>query len=497
MALDIKRSNYRTYYAIILAVGMFFFSTAHIHAATLQVSPSATTVSPGGILTLSVSLNSEGVAINNAEAKIIFPADMLEVVSINKSSSLFTLWVEEPSYSNSTGIITFNGGIPTPGFNGPYGTALSIVVKAKKAGQADILISDAAVRANDGLGTNVLTGIKGATLRVVAKAEQPADEIQTPAPSSSVASLVIASPTHPSQESWYKDASPLFRWKIPAGVDAVQTSIDATTSGLPRVTYSPAISEKSVTDLKDGIWYFKVRARKDGQWSPVSTYIARIDSVAPKNNSVAFNYDDRAKVLHINADIIDETSGVDYYELYLNDTLAKKVPAAEFVKGSYDLPISTSGDVAVKLVAVDRAGNNVDALGTFHATPIINDSPQSVQPVASTDKQMLVTIGSFAMPVLYFVVLLISIVLLLVLGAFKLGNHYSSFYHKVRTRAALGKADNIKVLISLKKRLERHLELLQRTRHERVLSKEEKDIKQAIEGDLDEVDQAIEDQKGE
>ena len=67
----------------------------------------------------------------------------------------------------------------------------------------------------------------------------------------------------------------------------------------------------------------------------------------------------------------------------------------------------------------------------------------------------------------------------------------------MRTRAALGKADNIKVLISLKKRLERHLELLQRTRHERVLSKEEKDIKQAIEGDLDEVDQAIEDQKEE
>jgi hypothetical protein len=50
------------------------------------------------------------------------------------------------------------------------------------------------------------------------------------------------------------------------------------------------------------------------------------------------------------------------------------------------------------------------------------------------------------------------------------------------------------VLVSLKKRLEKHLEILQRTRHERVLSKEEKEIKEAIEADLDEVDRAIEKQ---
>ena len=98
---------------------------------------------------------------------------------------------------------------------------------------------------------------------------------------------------------------------------------------------------------------------------------------------------------------------------------------------------------------------------------------------------------------LYFAILTLSGVIILVIGAYKLGRHYSKFRNKFKTRTALGKGDTTKVLLSLKKRLEKHLEVLQRTRHSRTLSKEEKDIKEAIEIDLDEVDKAIEDQKAE
>ena len=84
---------------------------------------------------------------------------------------------------------------------------------------------------------------------------------------------------------------------------------------------------------------------------------------------------------------------------------------------------------------------------------------------------------------------------MLVLGAFGLGRHSSKFRGKHKTRTALSKGDSTKVLLAFKKRLEKHLELLQRTRRNRTLSKEEKDIKEAIEIDLDEVDKAIEDLK--
>ena len=365
--------NKRTYFLTIVVVFIFFFGYNNADAATLHINSNSATLSPGSITTLSVILNSQGVAINNAEAKIIFPKDLLEVVSISKSSSVFSLWVEEPTYSNLTGIITFDGGIPTPGFSGSNGTVVSIVVKAKTVGQADFIFSDAAVRANDGLGTDVLTSKNGAAITIVKNDEPVVETI--PAPSPAVISLQITSPTHPSQEAWYKDPNPLFRWKVSTGADAVQTGIDNTTSGLPRVTYSPAINQKSVQDLKDGIWYFKIRARTDDVWGPTSTYIARIDSTIPQKNDVTFFYDDQKKVLSIDSDIVDETSGLDHYEIYVNDILIQQVPSVEFVNGKYSIEVNTPGDNIVKLVAVDRAGNSVESLGTFNVIP--TESPVS------------------------------------------------------------------------------------------------------------------------
>lgn len=483
MVFKKSTNNKIAHYFTILVFGIFLFGYNIANAATLKIDSSPATLSPGSIATLSVVLNSEGIAINNAEAKIIFPADLLEVVSINKRGSIFSLWVEEPAYSNVTGILTFNGGIPTPGFTGSYGTAISVVVKAKKTGRADLIFSDAAVRANDGLGTNVLNTKTGKTISIIEKAGPTIKEIPTPESAPSITALQITSPTHPSQELWYRDNSPIYRWKVPTGVNAIQTGIDNNTLGSPRVTYSPAINEKTVKDLKDGIWYFKVRAHKDGEWGPTSTYIVRVDNTIPKKNVVTFSYDDAKKVLDINADIIDETSGLDYYEIYLNGSLLQKVPSGEFVGGNYRLTVNTPGDNTVKLVAVDRAGNSVESSGTFKTTAV--------------SRQLLITMGSFTIPAVYFIVISLLIVIILVLIAFKLGRHYNKLRNKLRVRTALVKGDNTKVLLLLKKRLEKHLEILQHTRHNRVLSKEEKDIKDAIEGDLDEVDRAIAEQRTE
>ncbi|GAI35186.1 unnamed protein product, partial [marine sediment metagenome] len=43
--------------------------------------------------------------------------DKLEVLNISKENSIFTLWPEEPIFSNSAGEISFSGGTPHPGFN--------------------------------------------------------------------------------------------------------------------------------------------------------------------------------------------------------------------------------------------------------------------------------------------------------------------------------------------------------------------------------------------
>ncbi len=118
---------------------MCFVFPQKSNAATLSLAPSTSTVTVGNIVSIGVKVNTQGKYINNGEVVIQFPTDLLEVISISKSSSIFSLWVEEPSFSNATGRISFNGGVANPGFNGSSGTIASITFKAKKAGSASLI----------------------------------------------------------------------------------------------------------------------------------------------------------------------------------------------------------------------------------------------------------------------------------------------------------------------------------------------------------------------
>ena len=64
--------------------------------------------------------------MNAASGVISFPADKLEVVSLSKTGSVFTLWVQEPSFSNSAGTINFEGIVLNPGFIGAAGKTPTI-----------------------------------------------------------------------------------------------------------------------------------------------------------------------------------------------------------------------------------------------------------------------------------------------------------------------------------------------------------------------------------
>ena len=476
----------------IFVFSFLFFGVNNIYAASLKINSSATTLAPGQSTTLYVVVNSEGVSINNAEATITFDPSIMDVLSVSKGGSVFSLWVEEPYFSNSSGVITFNGGVPTPGYNGSSGPVISIVVRAKKAGQAEFNFSSSAVRANDGLGTDVLVNKQGKIISITAKEETIVEEIVQTAPILSTnTSLQISSPTHAVQDKWYKDKDPIYRWLLPKGVEAIQTAIDNNRSGSPRVVYTPPIKEKSIRDLTDGIWYFKARARSGGIWGPTSTYIVRIDSTPPINNNVEFIYDDQTKILTINSSIVDETSGVDYYEVYINNVFFKKVSADEFLKNN-NFEINNSGENTVKFIAFDHAGNTVESVGNFTASGFIKKEEVKLeQEEINKKEELFVTIGKMSMPISYAITIFSLFSFLLLICGYYFGKNHNAIRRKLNAKSSVLKGDHKKVLLSLKKRLERHLEIMQDTRHSRILSKEEKAIKEAIEMDLDEVDKAL------
>jgi len=531
-------------------------------------------------MTLYVILNSQGVAVNNAEVTLKFPTDLVDVVSVSKGGSIFSLWVEDPSFSNSSGVISFNGGIPTPGFVGTQGSLVSILIRAKKAGRAEFVFSGAAVRANDGLGTNVLEGQSGKVITIVGKEEPteptPTEPTPTTEPTKAVpavpGALMIYSLTHPDQEKWYQESNPVFQWKVPKGADAVQADIASSVAGAPKALYKPAISDKSVKITEDGTWYFKVRAHVDGEWGPTAVYAVSIDTTAPEKNKVEFNYDNVKQVLNITSLIQDLTSGLDHYELSVNNNLVKSIPAQEFIDGRYSLDLKAAGDNSAKLVAFDKAGNSTEVLGTFHSVAIPVPELNAIPSLVAVDSQLIIngrtqnpdtevvinikhgadkiitintksnadllfsvitpklksgnyeiwaeiitdgqtassahlhtkasshlllTIGALTVTAWPVISLIIIIVLSLVAGAYYLGRRLAKPVYGTRTRATatVAKRDNVKILLLSKKHMERHLNLLQNTRRGRILTREEKEIKKAIESDLDDIDRTIDKQR--
>ncbi len=168
------------------------------HAATMEISPEYTLLQVGQSITLTIVTQSSE-PVNAVTATLSFPADILSVISISKNDSAFTLWVQEPKFSNTSGTISFSGIVPDPGVK-DRALVLVVRMRANRAGTAVLRFNSAAVLANDGQGTNVLTGTVPASITVTpgspAKTTPttPAEKQETPSvPEAQQAPVAITS----------------------------------------------------------------------------------------------------------------------------------------------------------------------------------------------------------------------------------------------------------------------------------------------------------------
>ncbi|MDO8593657.1 MAG: cohesin domain-containing protein [bacterium] len=356
------------YSALLLGAGLFFLVPASAGAATISLVPSSASVSVGSTVTVSVFVDSEGTAINNAEGNLSFLRNLFDVVSINKDASLFTLWIAAPAYDgNST--ISFNGGLPSPGYQGSNGKLFSVILRAKAAGSAALTLVNGAVRANDGLGTDVLSGVRGTTMTITQPAVPSSTSSPAPAtsaPDSSSTDLLarITSSTHPDQTKWYNLTHVVFDWTNAQGVTAVRLGYDQDAGGSPHVLYADPISHKEI-DIGDGIWYFHVQERGPSGWGSVSTFRIQIDTVPPLPMTIKFpnGVTTMADTIAVSFGTSDALSGIDHYDL--SGDGVHSVASAEEGAGVYAFPSEDAGDHTLIATAYDKAGNTARAEGRF------------------------------------------------------------------------------------------------------------------------------------
>ncbi len=350
------------------------FSWQHLFAAEIFLGADKTQVNVNDTVSVTTYINTAGAPVNSAEGTIAFPNDMLSVESVSMSGSVFSIWVEQPSFSNNAGVISFNGGAPNPGFNGSRGAVVRVTFRAKQKGTASVTFNTANVYANDGLGTDVTTARKGISVSI---GEQVTPVQTTPTPSSTPTNVPsapsITSVDMPDPEKWYAKNQAVFSWNVGSSITSTQLLLGIFPSSVPTVIYTPPIGNKEITGLSDGVSYLHVRFANANGWGETAHRKIKVDTVPPTELSVASRITDDDYV-ELSLQAKDKTSGVYSYNVSFAGNLVGETNA---VSGSSDtvtrlvIPALPPGQRELLVRAYDRAGNFTDKTITVEA-PSLN-----------------------------------------------------------------------------------------------------------------------------
>jgi hypothetical protein len=392
-------------YSCLLIFIFVFFSVKAASAASLYLSPSSGSYQVDKTFSVSVFVSSSDQAMNAAGGAISFSADKLEIISLSKSGSIFSLWVQEPSFSNSVGTINFEGIVMNPGFTGAGGKIITINFKAKAEGQATLTFSSGSVLANDGQGTNILSSLGSAKFDIISPVsaeptpatKEPVSALATPAlaaspeetappkESNTPAAPKVSSPTHPDQEKWYPNNNPEFDWKLSAGVNGMSIYLSQSPTSNPGPVSDGFFSSKSYKNIEDGIWYFHIRLRNGYGWGGISHYRFQVDIQPPAPFAIQFidgRITDKSQI-RIAFNTTDVLSGIDYYLIEYGGKDSPKVTPAEMTAdNSYTLSSLPLGRQSIKITAFDKAGNSTAATDEFTVkpaeAPVITDYPRKL-----------------------------------------------------------------------------------------------------------------------
>jgi len=286
-----------------------------------------------------------------------FPADKLKVVRVSKAGSIFTLWVEEPVFSNARGKVSFLGGLPSPGYLGSVGQIISIQFQAIGEGTARVTFSGEKILANDPWGTNIFSSSTGGEYTIT-EGEVP---VKPKPPVKTPAAPEIISPTHPDEEKWYDNNNPEFRWTLSDDITGASFIFNQKKSSIPGTTSDGLFDSKVFEQIEDGIWYFHLRLQNEHGWGSTAHYKVQIDTQPPHPFEVTVDNEgdptNPNPLLYFETE--DDTSGVKHYEIQIGD--GDICPFFEGKADPFRLPHQDPGIRKIRVIALDYAQNRTEA----------------------------------------------------------------------------------------------------------------------------------------
>lgn len=149
---------------------------------------------PGQEFEIKLYVRSDIDEANLFQARMKFPKDLVEAISVKTDGSFVKNWVENfYDNDNNVGSISLVGGVPAPGYKTQLGKESSlmatIVFKAKVAGEGTVSFSDDSAIYRNGDNANILNTKRSLTLKIKGT--------QSPIPSPSPSPTPSPSPSPP------------------------------------------------------------------------------------------------------------------------------------------------------------------------------------------------------------------------------------------------------------------------------------------------------------
>lgn len=334
----------------IIASAILPLTVRAAEGASLRLSPQSGTFFVGNTFDVSVIVNTNDSRINAVKVDLRFPPDKLQVVSPVAGKSFIETWAASPTYSNTEGIISFSGGVPSPGISTSAGLVSTITFRVKTPGTATVYFLDSSlVLLDDGKGTNIL------------KLFDKGEYILSPVPPEGPK---IYSSTHPDQNVWYKDNNPVFFWERALGITDFSYNFDEDPKGMPDSVSEGGENIKSYTNIADGFWHFHVRSKKEGAWGATSNYTVHIDSTPPAPFNPVIESSGKVKRIRplISFMTSDAVSGIDHYEIKITGVTVPHATYFVEIVSPYRVPLLEPGEYSIIVRAYDRAGNWRDGI---------------------------------------------------------------------------------------------------------------------------------------
>lgn len=355
---------------LVFLIGLL--SALHAHAATFELALEKDIANAAEDVAILATINSEGQDINTAQATITFPANLLSVTKIDYTGSIFTFWLEEPSFDNDKGTISFVGG-STSGFNGSSLKLLRIAFKVKGSGTGKLGINNGAITASDGTGSNVYNTSKGLDINIPSSAEFQAVKLERAREAATVAKelpsrIGLSIPFYPDQTRWNnRSASFKASWNITSDTTRAAVALNKSSNFTPEASAEALSGSKVFPALADGVWYLHLRLENNIGWSSTLHYRIAVDTMPPSAFKITSNegFKTGEPKPTINFASSDLNSGINNYIIHLDGNVVATTNATK-----YQFPPLLPGVHRLVVSAVDKAGNSISESESLEILPI-------------------------------------------------------------------------------------------------------------------------------